>query len=161
MSRHLQVFLLAIAFDIYWTLVVLFRERGTLLWVALAVMACLLLKPVRRISAILLAMAGCALDAAWAATGMLRFTGESILPVWMMALWLMFACVWNMLTEKTALPGWLLVVMAAVGGPIAYYIGERLGAIAFLAPTFIVMSSLALGWLVLMLFFHIFTGRQR
>lgn len=161
MKRHLQVFLLAIAFDIYWTLVVLFRERGVLLWLGLAVLACLLLKPVRRIYAILLALAGSTLDATWAVTGMLRFSGESILPLWMMALWLMFACVWNHLTEKTALPDWLLVVMAAVGGPMAYYIGEHLGAITFLAPTFIVMSSMALGWLVLMLFFHIFTGRRQ
>ena len=28
MRRHVQVFLMAIAFDLYWTLVVLFRERG-------------------------------------------------------------------------------------------------------------------------------------
>jgi hypothetical protein len=161
MKRHLQVFLLAIAFDIYWTLVVLFRERGVLLWLGLAVLACLLLKPVRRIYAILLALAGSTLDATWAVTGLLRFSGESILPLWMMALWLMFACVWNHLTEKTNLPSWLLVFMAAAGGPMAYYIGEHLGAITFLAPTFIVMSSMTLGWLVLMLFFHIFTGRRQ
>lgn len=161
MNRHLQVFLLAIAFDVYWMLVVLLRERGVLLWLGLALLVCLLLKPVQRIYAVLLALAGSTLDATWAVTGLLRFSGESILPLWMVALWLMFACVWNLLTEKTALPGWLLVLMATVGGPMAYYIGEHLGAIEFLAPTFIVLSSMALGWLVLMLFFHIFTGRRQ
>lgn len=161
MSRHLHVFLLAIAFDVYWTLVVLFRERGVLLWLGLALLVCLLLKPMQRIHAILLALAGSTLDATWAVTGLLRFSGDSILPLWMVALWLMFSSVWNLLTEKTALPGWLLVVVATVGGPMAWYISEHLGAIVFLAPTFIVLSSMALGWLVLMLFFHIFTGRQR
>jgi len=43
MKRHLQVFLLAVGFDIYWTLVVLFRERGLVIWLALAILACILL----------------------------------------------------------------------------------------------------------------------
>ena len=43
---------------------------------------------------------------------------------------------------------------------MAYLIGERLGAITFLEPTFIVVSWMAPGWLVLMLFFHLLMGRQ-
>lgn len=57
--------------------------------------------------------------------------------------------------------GWLLVIMATGGGPIAYLIGERLGAITFLEPTFIVLGLMATGWLVLMLFFHIFMGKHQ
>ncbi|MGC0088006.1 DUF2878 family protein, partial [Enterobacter asburiae] len=52
-------------------------------------------------------------------------------------------------------------LLAAVGGPVAYLIGERLGAITFLEPTFIVVSWMAPGWLVLMLFFHLLMGRQK
>ena len=55
----------------------------------------------------------------------------------------------------------LLTLLAAVGGPVAYLIGERLGAITFLEPTFIVVSWMAPGWLVLMLFFHLLMGRQK
>ncbi|MGY5956408.1 DUF2878 domain-containing protein [Kosakonia sp. BK9b] len=160
MKRYLQVFLLAVAFDLYWTLVVLFRERGLFLWLGLAILACMLLSPAQRLNAVLLAAAGSGLDAAWAGTGLLNFHGDGLLPLWMVALWLMFATVWTSLTRTTTLPEWLLVVLATLGGPVAYLIGERLGAIVFLQPTFIVVSWMASGWLVMMLFFHIFLGRR-
>ena len=161
MKRYVQVFALAIAFDLYWTLVVLFRERGLIIWCALVIFACLMLPPAHRIYAILLALAGTLLDALWALTGLIAFTGESLMPVWMVALWLMFATVWTQLTRTTTLPGWMLMLLASVGGPVAYLIGERLGAIAFLEPTFIVVSWMVPGWLVLMLFYHLLTGRQQ
>lgn len=160
MKRNVQVFVMAIAFDLYWTLVVLFRERGLFLWLALAVLACLMLPPAHRFYALLLAAAGSGLDALWALTGLIDFNGEALLPLWMLALWLMFAVVWTRLTSITTLPGWLLTSMATIGAPVAYLIGERLGAITFLAPTFIVVSWMATGWLVLMLFFHILIGRR-
>ncbi|HCJ6520167.1 DUF2878 domain-containing protein [Enterobacter cloacae] len=161
MKRYVQVFAMAIAFDLYWTLVVLFRERGLIIWCALAILACLMLPPAHRVYAILLAAAGSLLDALWALTGLIAFTGESLMPLWMVALWLMFATVWTQLTRTTTLPGWLLMLLASVGGPVAYLIGERLGAITFLVPTFIVVSWMAPGWLVLMLFYHLLMGREQ
>ncbi|HID3970713.1 DUF2878 family protein [Enterobacter cloacae subsp. dissolvens] len=161
MKRYVQVFAMAIAFDLYWTLVVLFRERGLIIWCALAILACLMLAPAHRVYAILLAAAGSLLDALWALTGLIAFTGESLMPLWMVALWLMFATVWTQLTRTTTLPGWLLMLLASVGGPVAYLIGERLGAITFLVPTFIVVSWMAPGWLVLMLFYHLLMGREQ
>jgi hypothetical protein len=83
------------------------------------------------------------------------------MPLWMVALWLMFATVWTQLTRTTTLPGWLLTALATLGGPLAYLFGERLGAITFLEPTFIVVSWMIPGWLVLMLFFHLLMGRQQ
>ena len=161
MNRHVQVLVLAIAFDLYWTLVVLFRERGVLLWSTLAILACLMLKPAQRVYALVLAVSGGFIDAIWAFTGLIRFNGEGFLPLWMMALWLMFACVWTRLAYTTALPGWMLALLGTLGGPLAYWIGERLGAIVFLEPTFIVLSWLMLGWLVVMLFFHLLMGRRK
>ena len=79
----------------------------------------------------------------------------------MLALWLMFASVWTAMTRTTTLPGWILALMATVGGPVAYVIGEHLGAITFLEPTFIVVILMVPGWLVLMLFFHILVGRRK
>ncbi|MCQ4444943.1 DUF2878 domain-containing protein [Enterobacter cloacae] len=161
MKRYLQVFLLAVAFDLYWALVVLFREQGLTIWLGMAILACLLLPPAYRLYAIGLAVAGSLLDALWALTGLITFTGKSLMPLWMVALWLMFATVWTQLTRTTTLPGWLMTLLAATGGPVAYLIGERLGAITFLEPTFIVVSRLVPGWLVLMLFFHLLLGRQK
>lgn len=161
MNRHLQVFLLAVGFDLYWFMVVLFRERGLVLWLGLAILACFMLPAAQRLCALMLTAAGSGLDALWALTGLIDFRGEALLPLWMLALWLMFAVMWTHLTCSTSLPGWLLVIMATGGGPISYLIGERLGAITFLEPTFIVLGLMATGWLVLMLFFHIFMGKHQ
>jgi hypothetical protein len=160
MNRNVQVFAMAIAFDLYWTLVVLFREHGVILWLALAILACLMLSPAHRFYALLLAAMGSGLDALWALTGLIDFNGDALLPLWILSLWLMFAVVWTRLTTTTTLPGWLLTLMATAGGPVAYLIGERLGAMTFLAPTVIVVSWMATGWLVLMLFFHVLIGRR-
>lgn len=161
MKQNVQVFMMAVAFDLYWTLVVLFRERGLFLWLALAILACLMLSPAHRLFALLLAAAGSGLDTLWALTGLIDFQGNALLPLWMLALWLMFSTVWTRLTSTTTLPGWILTLMATLGGPMAYVIGERLGAMTFLEPAFIVICWMALGWLVLMLFFHILLGRRR
>ncbi|MEG1209779.1 MAG: DUF2878 domain-containing protein [Leclercia sp.] len=161
MKRYGQVFLLAIAFDLYWTLVVLFRERGLMVWLVLAIVACLLLSPAWRIYALLLAAAGSGLDALWAWTGLIGFDGHALLPLWMVALWLMFATVWTELTRTSTLPPWLLTLLATLGGPVAYILGERLGAMTFLQPGVIVIGWMATGWLVLMMFFHILIGKQR
>jgi hypothetical protein len=160
MRRYLQVFLLAVAFDLYWALVVLFREQGLIIWLALAILACLLLPSVYRFYAIGLAAAGSLLDTLWALTGLIAFTGDALMPLWMVALWLMFATVWTQLTRTTTYPAGCSPCWPP-GGPVAYLIGERLGAITFLEPTFIVVSWMAPGWLVLMLFFHLLMGRQK
>ncbi|MFX4314916.1 DUF2878 domain-containing protein [Enterobacter sp. 63] len=161
MNRHLRVFLLAVGFDLYWLMVVLFRERGLVLWLGLAILALFLLPAAQRLVALMLTSAGSGLDALWALTGLIDFHGEALLPLWMFALWLMFAVMWTHITCSTTLPGWVLAIMAAGGGPIAYVIGENLGSITFLEPTFIVVSLIAAGWLMLMLFFHIFMGKHQ
>jgi hypothetical protein len=159
MKRPAQLLLIAVAFDVYWTLVVVFRERGIFLWLALAILACLMLPHTQRRDALLLALAGSALDTAWVLTGLIKFNSTALLPLWMVALWLMFATVWSRLTSMTTLSRWLLVLSGTVGGPVAYAIGEYLGAITFLEPTAIVLSWMVCGWLVLMLIFHVLMRR--
>lgn len=65
MKRSGQLLLIAVAFDIYWALVVIFRERGLFLWLALAILAFLILSPGQRRDVLLLAIAGCILDSVW------------------------------------------------------------------------------------------------
>lgn len=79
----------------------------------------------------------------------------------MVALWLMFAVVWTRLTRATTLPGWVLATAATVGGPVAYLIGARLGAMSLLVPMALAVAAMACGWLVLMLLFHLGMGRLK
>ena len=111
--------------------------------------------------ALLLAAAGCGLDACWALAGLIDFPGDSLLPLWMVALWLMFAVVWTRLTRAATLPGWVLATAATLGGPVAYLIGARLGAMTLLVPTALAVAAMACGWLVIMLLFHLGMGRQK
>ncbi|MGU3413800.1 DUF2878 domain-containing protein [Enterobacteriaceae bacterium C34A] len=161
MSPRLRVALLAVGFDIYWTLVVLLRDRGEFVWFALAIVACGILPARQRILAVTLTLAGCLLDSLWLITGLVLFEGSQFLPLWMMSLWLMFASVWTHLMFITTLPLWLMTLLATIGGPAAYAIGQHAGAMVFLKPWLTVCSVMACGWLVLALLFHWMVRRWR
>ena len=155
MSRSWRIILTTVAFDLYWFLVVFFRDRFVLLWLAMAILVWCLLPPVHRRAALLLAVVGSGMDAFWVATGVVSFDGSGMIPWWMLALWLMFACLWAPLTWRSALPNWLLLMMGAVGGPFAYLIGKNMGAMSFHQPLFITLGLLAIGWGVLIWLFNI------
>lgn len=76
-------------------------------------------------------------------------TGSSeFAPVWMAALWINFAATLNLSLRWFQSHKWLAAVSAAIAGPLAYFAGERLGAIGM--PDFwLAMVALSLGWAVL------------
>jgi len=95
------------------------------------------------------AAAGFAFDSALALTGWVDFAGAvpaaMLAPVWMVALWVLFATTLNVslrwLREWPALGA----LFGAVGGPVAYYAGEKLGALRFTDP-FPGLAAVAVGW---------------
>ena len=70
---------------------------------------------------------------------------NNIAPYWIIVMWGLFATTLNMslrwLKNKTV----LAAVIGAIAGPLAYYGGQKLGAVEFVDPTMAVIS-LALGW---------------
>lgn len=95
------------------------------------------------------AVAGFAFDSALALTGWVDFEGAVpaplLAPVWMVALWALFATTLNV--SLRWLREWpvLGMLFGAVGGPVAYYAGERLGALQFTAPL-PGLAAVAAGW---------------
>ncbi len=71
MTRPAQHLLMALAFDVYWTLVVMLRERGLLISADAGHLRLLRLPADQSSAALLLAAAGCGLDACWALAGLI------------------------------------------------------------------------------------------
>jgi len=94
MSR-LRFWLLTLGFDLYWGLAVALRERIGLLLCAGALLAWLLSPRVMKLRLLLVALAGIALDSLWLGVDLFSFSGSHAFPVWMLALWLTFACTGN------------------------------------------------------------------
>jgi len=69
-------------------------------------------------------------------------------PLWILALWPLFASTLN--TSLAWLQGrWLLAaILGAVSGPAAYWAGARLGALSFTDPL-VFVAALAVGWAIL------------
>ncbi len=151
MNSLLRAGLAAIAFDIYWTLVVLFRERGITLWLGLALVVCFMLPAGARRHALIIALVGCGLDTFHVLAGRITFQGNGLVPLWMVALWVMFSCVWSVLARSRSVPLLLLVLLAATGGPLAYLLGAYLGAMTIHVPVWQALAWLSTGWACLAL----------
>ncbi|MBM3385565.1 MAG: DUF2878 domain-containing protein [Betaproteobacteria bacterium] len=99
------------------------------------------------------ALIGFAFDSVLALTGWLSFAGAvplpALAPVWMVALWALFATTLNV--SLRWLREWpvLGVLFGAIGGPVAYYAGERLGALQFADPL-LGLTAVAAGWALAM-----------
>lgn len=95
---------------------------------------------------------GLLLDPPLAAAGLIDFTSGALfagtVAHWMVALWMVFATTLNAslrwLRDRAA----LAVVFGAVGGPLAYLAGEKLGALRLEGTASI--AAVATGWAIAM-----------
>ncbi len=102
---------------------------------------------------LLCAVSGLAFDSLLLATGWLSYPSGSWLPglapYWLVAMWLLFGSTLNLSM------GWMrgrpivALLLGATGGPLAYFAGQKLGAIEISQP-WQAGLALATGWGVLM-----------
>lgn len=148
-------------FYLGWFACVMGAGRGQLWLGPSAVTALVLLhlymtpRPVQEIRLILLTgVFGFAIDTLQASAGLYAFTGTSpapwLCPLWMVALWMIFA------TTLNASMGWLAqryrlaAVLGALCGPVSYVAGARLGAIELPAHAGLSLVGIAVVWACVM-----------
>jgi hypothetical protein len=74
---------------------------------------------------------------------------DGMAPYWILAMWAMFATTLNVSMKWLRNRNALSAAFGAVGGPLAYLAGEKLGAITFEEPVF-AMIALAVIWALAM-----------
>jgi len=95
---------------------------------------------------------GAAADSALVAIGWVVYASGTIVPgtapVWLVAMWMLFATTLNVSLRWLRRYPLAAIALGAVGGPLAYWAGARLGAMEFVAPV-AATAALAIGWAVL------------
>lgn len=155
MHSNAQIILNVVCFQLLWWACVLSPLYG----LSAAVFAlCMLFSMVhlqwvegwsQALPIVLTALLGCLFDQLGYFIGMVDFNHHpqwvSYIPLWMVALWLAFACTVNVSLRWLAgnLP--LAFVLGAVFGPLAYWGAAKLGAVA-LPGQMLSLVWLGLGW---------------
>jgi hypothetical protein len=149
----------ALLFQVAWFGAVLGAARG-LPWLGVVAVAAVVAwhlarapQPGREIGLVALALAmGAAFETLMVQAGLLQFDGGALLagtaPVWMVALWASFATTLNV--SMRALRPRLVAgaLLGAIGAPLAYLAGQKLGAVQFLQPG-PALATIAAGWAML------------
>ena len=148
-----------VAFQLGWFACVLGAAHG-LPWagtgVALAIVAWHLTRAARPGAELILVLIAAGIGALWdsglSGLGWIRYPSgvliEGTAPYWIVAMWMLFATTLNVSLAwlRRNLP--LAAVFGALGGPLAYLGGAKLGALTFAAQD-AALVALALGWAVL------------
>lgn len=96
---------------------------------------------------------GLAADSLLLATGWIAYPNglwvPGAAPYWIGALWVLFTCTLNVSMRWLKGRYWLAALFGAVGGPLSYLAGARLGAMTF-TETIPALTALAVGWAVMM-----------
>ena len=74
---------------------------------------------------------------------------DSLAPVWLIALWPLFATLLNVSMKWLKGKYWLAAICGFTGGPLAFYSGHKIGAVEF-SNTTIALLVIAAGWALLM-----------
>jgi hypothetical protein len=95
---------------------------------------------------------GVAFESLLVQSGWVRFGAgvviEGAATYWMVALWALFATTLNVSLRALRPHAWLAALFGAIGGPLAYYAGARLGALEFVA-TGAGLAAIGAGWALL------------
>lgn len=158
MSLMVQNFLL---FQLGWLVCVMAGARPGMAWLgvlAVAVVSLLHLlraRDVRRESLLLLMclVIGGMWESSLVIAGIYQFPANpastGLAPLWLIAMWALFGTTLNVSMRWLSGRYLLASLFGLVGGPLAFYAGNRLGAIVF-SDTAVAMALLAVGWAVLM-----------
>lgn len=96
---------------------------------------------------------GALFDSALAASGWVVYASGQLAPAtapyWIVAMWALFATTLNVSLRWLKGRTLLATALGAVGGPLAYYGGARLGGLHFADPL-AGLSAVAVGWALLM-----------
>lgn len=148
-----------IAFQLGWFACVLGAAWG-LPWagtgIALAIVGWHLTRAIRPRAELALVLIAAGIGALWdsllPALGWIAYPNGVLIagtaPHWMVALWILFATTLNVSLAWLKGNLWLAAGFGAVGGPLAYFGGAQLGALAFVEPT-AALVALAIGWALL------------
>ncbi|MGD2062094.1 MAG: DUF2878 domain-containing protein [Nitrospirota bacterium] len=101
----------------------------------------------------LVALIGFAWDSALVAVGWFHYASGTIVdggaPAWILALWALFATTLNVSLRWLRGRPLLAAALGAVGGPLAFYTGARLGAVTLSDPA-IALCAQGAGWAALL-----------
>lgn len=166
MSLMIQNFIL---FQIGWLSCVIGGASSSYHWIGVAVVTAIITLHLLRsyvisneIMLIVIAtLLGTSWDSALMGAGLLAFNNgvvfDAIIPLWMVAMWALFATTLNVSMQWMKNRYLLAAVFGAIGGPVAYYAGHRLGAVEFsqVSTALLVVGA---GWAVIMpLLMHLST----
>jgi hypothetical protein len=159
MGRRVAIVQNFVLFQIGWFACVLGAAHGPA-WAgaltALAIVAWHIARavvPRRELSLVACAAAlGIVFESLLVQSGWIRFGAgvlvEGAATYWMVALWALFATTLNVSLRGLRTHGWLAALLGAIGGPLAYFAGARLGALELVA-TGAGLAAIAAGWAVL------------
>jgi hypothetical protein len=156
-SRNLLNF---VAFQLAWFACVLGGAHDRVAAGTLAVAAVVALHlalapqpgPEARLVAIVTAI-GLAWDSLIVSLGLMSYPAGTfspgVAPVWILAMWALFATTLNLSMGWMKGRPWLAVAFGAVGGPLAYLAGKKLGGVEMSEPALALLAQ-GLGWAVMM-----------
>lgn len=113
------------------------------------------IKPRQEVKLMTLALLlGVVIESVLMAGGFIAFHGQGwvdgpigpIAPVWLLALWPLFATLINVTFRAVRNKVLLAVLFAAFVVPVAYYAGDRLRALIISAPVLMSMAMIGLAW---------------
>lgn len=95
------------------------------------------------------AVTGILFDTALYQAGLLKFPGHSlfVIPVWLMLLWVAFACTLRHSLDWLLQRPWLAALLGLLAAPWSYYAGELLGAVNTTPEALLLIG---IGWGMLM-----------
>jgi hypothetical protein len=98
------------------------------------------------------ALIGALFDSLLVSTGWLGYPNGQLLPgtapYWLVAMWVAFAMTLNVSLDWLKRSKPLAIVFGAVGGPLAFIAGEKLGGVTFNDPV-AALIALSVGWALL------------
>ncbi len=158
MSLMLQNFIL---FQIGWFACVLSGASENYYWAGILIVAFIVAVHLARavdmrnemVLIVLTMIIGTTWDSMLTAAGLFEFSnGVSVswlVPLWLISMWALFATTLNVSLKWLKGRYVLAAALGAIGGPLAYYAGHRLGAVDF-SNTVNSMIAVGAGWAVIM-----------